>query len=448
MSKESKKSARSVDVYITNETNDSFTLRSKKLLLSGEWTPSPSSIIKPNAEEHFGVENETWLTGCGLDVYYTSKNNNDMHIYFNNPHIGSNSYLIKYPSAAKDNYIFSYNTLGRNAAENNEKEHNIEEKAAVELRQNNANVYIKITTTKENVESTFNYFVASDPQPYRTGMDNNLDPNDESASGPAWLKINRNTVKAMNALSEEKKCKFTIINGDISEYGRTSQRDYFLSVYNQLKMPYYYGLGDHDIVNNFQSCFDLGVSELSSNGCAIGSISNMYRHITFLERKLTSFSFDFSGKTRTGSLAYSWDVGIIHFIQLQYSPSYQQDYTAADTTNQYITKSSDWLEKDLADAQERGCKNFYVNMHHPDLHSANNAEVEKFTQLLNKYNVEALFCGHTHQVTSLYKYGVNYFNSGALFYGDFLLVEVVKGKLASVKYYSGKTGAPELQKQL
>ncbi|WP_180260045.1 metallophosphoesterase family protein [Bacillus cereus] len=106
----------------------------------------------------------------------------------------------------------------------------------------------------KNGEPT-SFVIASDPQyPWTEKMDNGEeDPNKEARS----QQLITEQFKSINGYtSSNPKRTPVIINGDMTAYGHGWQwvkMDELLGILNK---PYYYGLGNHDIENNFNDTHD------------------------------------------------------------------------------------------------------------------------------------------------------------------------------------------------
>lgn len=85
----------------------------------------------------------------------------------------------------------------------------------------------------------------------------------------------------------------------------------------------------------------------------------------------------------------------------------------------------DWLESDLV-----GEENIYIFMHHPflrndgDLIDGNTTSCitshrDEFGDVLKNYDVEAVYSGHTHSRENLELHGVELYQTGASYHGDF-----------------------------
>ncbi|MBV2156379.1 aegerolysin family protein [Kitasatospora sp. SUK 42] len=96
---ESKSAARSVSVYLTNDTDCDWTLTSQSIP-HGEWTVHPpSKILKNTKNNHMRTESNGIATGTEARVTYRTyncktKSADDKQIAFHwdNPYSGTNSY--------------------------------------------------------------------------------------------------------------------------------------------------------------------------------------------------------------------------------------------------------------------------------------------------------------------------------------------------------------------
>lgn len=290
-------------------------------------------------------------------------------------------------------------------------------------------------------KKNYTAIIGADPQPWRlhTG-----DPNSKQNRGP-WLDVNNKTSQAIKSHNG---VYFYIVNGDLTEFGRSGTYKDYANVYKKNQVPVYEGLGNHDYANNVNDCYE--------NSCAYSAVDRMVNELNKYARSLVNFSKDASRNSLTGtisgSLAYSWDFGDIHYAQLQNYPTYYVRFYKASTVVS-IGKSLYWLEEDLKKAHERG-KASIINFHDGSYHfisKSSDAEKQRFKSMLSKYNVKAVFLGHTHSQSYCRAkddkvYGnVPIYTAGALFNGDYYLIDV-KDKDVNVKAFNGSTGTPELIK--
>ncbi|EPN4405978.1 ricin-type beta-trefoil lectin domain protein [Escherichia coli] len=239
-----------------------------------------------------------------------------------------------------------------------------------------------------------------------------------------------------------------IINGDLTEFGHAGEWEDFETIISKLKIPYYYGLGNHDIYNNYNDCWE--------DNCVIRSITKLFHHVN---SKSNIYDFDVNythgyvfpdvKETIKGSLSYSVDFGNVLLIQLN-------DYDKGKNPlkiNQYVSGGSgvgamryeiyrnqdaeySWLERQLYSAYKNN-QVVIVNQHRFD------ADAGNLKKLLDKYNVQLRFAGHHHNAIGEKWGGFRHSGSSAL--GTYLKVDVDTSK-KTAKVYKGvnNTTMPEL----
>jgi hypothetical protein len=174
---------------------------------------------------------------------------------------------------------------------------------------------------------------------------------------------------------------------------------------------------------------------------------------TLLNEMVPSFNpsaFDWSYEqlsgdypTYYGSGSSSWDIGNVHFIQLNDYPQYTRDFIwdsgLASQTNYHIYKSLDWLESQLTTAQSAG-QYIIVNLHDWVDASSDTTTLstsgKTFQQLLQQYPVSAVFAGHVHYnvgkvgtLTGNDNMTVYIFEDGSVHRGSFLVSRIVGSNL-------------------
>ncbi|MCU5409256.1 metallophosphoesterase [Bacillus cereus] len=175
-----------------------------------------------------------------------------------------------------------------------------------------------------------------------------------------------------------------IINGDMTAFGHGDEWNKINSLVGILNRPYFYGLGNHDIQNNFNDC--------ANNGCFYNSMWNfVYNHIFSGNRRSTVRAVDVKTRTQIlggdieyGSFAYVLEFGKIHLIQLQHNPVMR-----AQARGFSIEPNFEWLRNRLEIARNSG-KIIIVNVHVKE-----NIPPD-YVQLLQDYGVTAVFSGHIH----------------------------------------------------
>ena len=254
----------------------------------------------------------------------------------------------------------------------------------------------------------FSMIIASDPQwAWTSKTDNGSTSQTDSDRESEATTLNKNHVKSMNYLINQGNINGVIINGDLTAYGHSNEFDKFKDIYEGLSKPMYLGLGNHDYGNNVDDTYENNaanrmvnymVEHIKSNGCT-----------NYDFRVSDSYEFPSIETTTIGSLSYSWDIGNIHFVQLQNYPIYKRDWSnyvtigAAKTRTVKITSALNWLKSDLAKARNAG-KIIVLNFHDSDDHwedyySSTDVTTlsNDFQSILSTYNVAAVFVGHYHK---------------------------------------------------
>ncbi|WP_022708774.1 aegerolysin family protein [Bartonella bovis] len=418
---------RSTDVTIVNNIKGTSLVPISYGLSGGEWKRKPGTIESGQAGK-MGTTSNAWLTGAGGWVKYQVQDDGTILTFkWNNPYTGKNSYSVN--SSDKD-YFFT--TKGTGKGNNATMTWNVNRKSSM----------------KDHL-----LIIAADPQAWRLDYG---DPNSTANRDP-WIKTNTKVAQAIKS----HRADFHLVNGDLTEFGRPKTYTDYKNVYNIPNL--YEGLGNHDYANNVGDCTLIGT--ISRDSCAMSAVTRMLSEINKYETQLPNFNKDVTDKfissfpgvqpTRfiEGSLSYSWDYGDIHYVQLQNFPIYTVHMSDVYFSIN-ITKSLDWLEKDLKAAADRGkttILNFHDARRHVGDHDShfikpeNIQDLTKFKSILARYDIAAIFVGHTHvqsfcQAKDDKVFGnIPVYTAGALYRGDYYLLDV-KGKSVNVKAYNGKNG--------
>jgi len=310
----------------------------------------------------------------------------------------------------------------------------------------------------------FSMLMASDTQyPWTAKTDaGESETEDQQKSGATTA--NQNHVNSMNSLVQQvSNVRGMILNGDITDYGHDWQLDKYKEIWAKLSIPIYPGLGNHDYANNIRQPDGNGCVQ---NNCAIRMVEYVRDEIrkrnprSFDYRESNSYKFPELRTNYVGSLAYSWDIGNVHFVQLHNYPLYERNFEGYDAGAARrkvvnIKHSLDWLEADLTRSRNEG-KAIILNYHDSDQHwpdfyapATYNQLKSRFTEILTKYNVSAVFVGHYH--TSIGKltpprgfsevYGsVPVFYCGSASQNKYLLVRFQNGQMTVEKVSSANGG--------
>jgi len=190
-----------------------------------------------------------------------------------------------------------------------------------------------------------------------------------------------------------------VINGDLTYFGddvdfETFER--FYSIANSevptLRYPVLFGLGNHDYENNVRDCY---AGTANSNECADRAMNYLRAAIScgylsnFQSASITNYD--------DASLAYSWDIGHYHFVQLNNYPTYPAVY-GKSKKDIGVQPSIPWLKKDLAQATAAG-QRVVLNMHQVQV-PGNDVDWTMtdsgFQDAIRGTALAAVFAGHLH----------------------------------------------------
>ena len=297
----------------------------------------------------------------------------------------------------------------------------------------------------------FYMLMSSDPQYPWSCVNGSSDCDDENKA----TIDNEGQVAAMNALLRDlgrDRLAGSIINGDLTAFGHDWQFEKYRQFYEQdLKINNYPGLGNHDISNNVDDC--------ARNNCAnrmalylIDQVRSLNPKRFDLSESDTFYKFPSRRKEYRNSLGYSWEIGNVHFVQLNNYPKYERKWDgwnlASARRDHFDLKSAmTWLKTDLDDAHRRG-KSIILNYHIPT-----NFYDSDFQKMLRDYDVSAIFAGHYHSTNGLYQTLSNFHGSGkdlpvllsgAAVYNNFMLVRFHGNTLEVQRVNSGSNGAYSL----
>ena len=300
---------------------------------------------------------------------------------------------------------------------------------------------------------TFTMLIASDPQLVRWSADNSPKCADDYCTLAKSRTANSDQVDAMNAIEHATwsagaqagagswptngslqrgagtpiaKPLGVIMNGDLTEYWHGYQEQLFRRYYepgyannaqHTLQLPIFPGLGNHDYSNNVGDCSDLTADSSHCAKRAVEYIKEMV-YCDAVSNFINTLVQNFDEK----SLAYSWNIGSYHFVQLHNYPTYARDEIG-------ISSSIDWLKSDLAQATAAGRK-IVLNFHDSEFGKYLDQvkfQDPAFLDAIKNANVVAVFTGHFHDINGYFGEipGTNipHFRSGASEYSTFLLAE-------------------------
>jgi len=269
--------------------------------------------------------------------------------------------------------------------------------------------------------------------------------NQEKQTFPGWSDddlaryYNTNLVNGINQVKNhlgEHRFGGTVVNGDLTEFGNqdVDLGDYINIWEHGVQSNVYLGLGNHDYANNVNDCYE--------NGCASSMVWYFKEQVWTLNA--SSFDYSESGvyyefpsnrKNHSGSLGYSWDIGNVHFVQLNNYPTYARDWNGWNFSEArrdyfFIASAIAWLRNDLQAAVNSG-KKIVLNMHDWGLGSST-----EVLAAINDFPVSAVYAGHWHTYYGLHETlwtnggrPVPVFLSGSAHMGTFLVSRYLNNKV-------------------
>ncbi|WP_429180359.1 metallophosphoesterase [Aeromonas salmonicida] len=400
-----------VKVKVINETGQNLSVINKNVDW-GSWIKQPLSNIPPYSNDNFSSKGSTF-SGTDGNVEY-SIYDGSFNIYFSESYWGVKNHRLTV-NDPKSNYNIYCEGCGSS----------------------NLTIYVKEKVSQKKYNAIF----MSDPQAWRLDSQEN-DPNKDQKQ---WEDVNLKVSTSIKSLERTKNFAFGVVNGDITEFGRQKTRVSFDEIYTStLKTKLLLGLGNHDYANNVNDCIEPEMFDFSLNACARGAFFDIIKRMDGYAKILNNYSYDYDKSSQSGSGAYSWDLGDMHYVQLHNYPTYKVLLDHYATKDLHVNKSISWLENDLKNAHKRG-KATILNFHDTYDHFTDDTSVEekeKLEKMISDYNVIAIFSGHSHTVDSSdygFLDGVKYYNSGALFKGDYLAAEI-NGKCIKIDVYNGISG--------
>lgn len=259
---------------------------------------------------------------------------------------------------------------------------------------------------------------------------------------------NRWQTNSINKLVRQYGSSFkgVIVNGDLTAFGHSDQFKMYKQYFeDRIKARVYPGLGNHDYANNVNDCFE--------NNCARGMVDFLAKKVRSLpgiksfDYKVGKVYYEFPSLHRNhrGSLAYSFEIGGVHFIQMNNYPSYRThfkgwNFLGARMDHYSIRSAFAWLQKDLTRARAAG-KTIIVNFHDFDQHMSHAAR-DRLRAMMAQHKVAGVFWGHIHELVGRSGNGGQTpgFRSGSSAYNTYLLVHFRDNKLHEVSVIDSSYG--------
>lgn len=268
----------------------------------------------------------------------------------------------------------------------------------VEYNQRLKQLYVRVSLSDLNdLPSSYSMVITSDPQPWR------LDSGDPNQQRNRWHEF---TNRVFDELRRGY-FAFVVINGDVTEFGKTDQWRSFVEQTNKINYgPVLWGLGNHDYENNVGDCAS-AEGLWSVNGCARFMVHNMQNLHEKSQNLIPEFSYD------PESLAYAWSYGKFRFVQANNYPTYTVTLDSWVAGTVVVKSSVSWI-KDQFDLYPE--KMFILNMHQ--------WRETAMREFMNSPRVAYIFVGHTHVPAVRCENGVKIYDSGALFKGQYYRLDI------------------------
>ncbi len=239
--------------------------------------------------------------------------------------------------------------------------------------------------------------------PEDDGADSNILENQNRSNAIKEIMTNGLTWPTANYIRAERqgqivpRPKAVLINGDLVHTNPGWQREHYVRLYVEELNGLTYvlpGLGNHDTENYLTADNNHHPDWVERNLKYLQQTITGGASPNFPSHWIQDFdpirTFD-PNAGPGGSLSYSWEIGEYHFVQLNNYPgedsSFYADTHGLDDIDLNIRPSFDWLEEDLARAQQSG-KKVVLNWH--DL----NRTPATLRSMLKGSNVVATFHGH------------------------------------------------------
>jgi hypothetical protein len=212
-----------------------------------------------------------------------------------------------------------------------------------------------------------------------------------------------------------------VINGDLTAFGsKDGKLDKFKKAYMNKEFSTWPGLGNHDYQNNINDCGAKGWANWNYCGADMMQFLAGLLEDKNNADKFTSYDVTRYEKNRgqaqgqrnvSGSLAYSWDIGDFHFVQLNNYPTYKKNFqrgykSGISSWQMRATWPNTWIDSDFKKAVNDN-KKIILNWHKfydiYGIQDETNADYMTLISWLNPYakNIKAIFVAHNHALIGM-----------------------------------------------
>lgn len=274
------------------------------------------------------------------------------------------------------------------------------------------------------------FAITSDPQfPWTAKTDDGINQS-ESEKKAESAELILNQYRSINDYSTSlgNKVIHTYINGDVTAYGQGSEWGRMDQLMPTLKMPYSYGLGNHDIENNFDDTFLNQAWRITFQRMYNYKPYNWISKDTWIEDYVFTYKY-------VGSLNYSQKVGDFRMITAN-------NYPTMDLSSSYggkvywLTSGMSYIEKQLEEAKNTN-QPAILYIHKPNDWKLGSDSHGKFKSMIEKYydngTLRAVFTAHYHKTVGKVSYSqyfgkVPVYSSGSASQKTYLTAEVDQSK--------------------
>jgi hypothetical protein len=287
-----------------------------------------------------------------------------------------------------------------------------------------------LSTNIVQAEINYSFVVTSDPQyPWTSKTDDGIyeSESDKESESASLILSQYNSINDYSRSIGNSVIHATI-NGDMTAYGHDWQWRRMDQLLTTLNMPYSYGLGNHDIENNYgDTLFDAAWQ---------GSFKRMYhlQPYNWISKDTWIESYPFEYKY-VGSLDYSQKVGDFRMITANNYPTMSNSSTSGAYTY-WITQGIDYIERQLEEAKTSN-QPAILYIHKPNDWKWGNDTEGRFKTIIEKYydngTLRAVFAGHYHKTLGKVSYPEHFghvpvYSSGSASQKSYLIANVDQSK--------------------
>lgn len=277
----------------------------------------------------------------------------------------------------------------------------------------------------------YSFVVTSDPQfPWTAKTDDGIYQSDSDLRAESAALI-LNQYDSINDYSTSigNKVIHTYVNGDVTAYGQGSQWSRMDQLFSRLKMPYSYGLGNHDIENNFEDTFLNQAWRITFNRM------HTYRPHNWISKDTWKEDYFFESK-HVGSLNYSQKIADFRMITANNYPTMHLSCSEGPGPTYWLTPGMDYIERQLEEARSAN-QPAILYIHKPNDWKLGSDPQGRFKAMVEKYydngTLRAVFAGHYHKTIGKVSYPqyfgkVPVYSSGSASQKTYLTAEVDHSK--------------------